>query len=122
MHEQIENLDHWSTDGSGVVQFRYDIGHLKFVFNVRPYTIHEVLRDIDRLADDNSSPMTRDDAKYLTGLILDVMEMQAHSEEPCNCEQCVGGNRAELAWTILTFVCSAAIMTAGAVFLLWGLL
>ena len=121
IREQIENSASWSADGSGVVQFRYEIGNLKFVFNVRPNTVREVLRDIGRLAADRSSPMTWDDEAYLTRMIRQVMDMQAESQEPRNCPQCVGGNRAEIAWTILMFVCSAAIMATLAVFLLWGL-
>ena len=122
MTQTADRLTRWQSLGDGCVQFWYTIDHLTLlIINVRQETMRDVLRDIGRLAADRSSPMTWDDAAYLTKLIRDVMDMQDNADGECGCRQCVVGNRAEIAWSVLMFVCSAAIMATLAVFLLWGL-
>ncbi len=116
----MDRIGSWSVTEQGLVRFEYPCDGTKFVFYVTRESMRDVMRDIGNLAANPDSPMSLDDAAYLTSLIREVMGMQPQFGGQCDCDQCVQNNRGEIVWQVMMFACSAAAMFTLAVFLLWG--
>lgn len=116
----MDRIGSWSVTEQGLVRFEYPCDGTKFVFYVTRESMRDVMRDIGNLAARPESPISWDDAAYLTSLIREVMDMQPQFGVQCGCDQCVPNNHGEIVWTSMMFVCSGALMATLAVFVLWG--
>lgn len=116
----MDRIGSWSVLDEGIVKFSYSCDGTMFVFYVCPDGKQDALREIGNLAANPDSPISWDDAAYLTSLIREVMDMQPQFGAPCDCEKCVPNTRGDLGWQLMMFVCSAALMATFAMFVLWG--
>lgn len=117
----MERIASWSVNQDGIIQFRYEIDGKQFLFNVTRETMQDVLRAIGRLAANTKSPMTWNDAAYLTQMIrevVDLLEPQTVDSDDANL--LIGKDVHSLAWSILMMACTSVIALATFVFVMWG--
>ena len=117
----MQRIMNWSVNEDGIVQFRYEIDDRQFLFCVMPETKADVLRDIGRLAANPKSPVSWNDAAYLTSMIREVMDMlepQVIDNEDSNV--LIGKDVHAVAWSILMMACTSVIALATFVFVMWG--
>ena len=117
----MQRIMNWSVNEDGIVQFRYEIDDRQFLFCVTPETKADVLRDIGRLAANPKSPVSWNDAAYLTSMIREVMDMlepQVIDNEDSNV--LIGKDVHAVAWSILMMACTSVIALATFVFVMWG--
>lgn len=116
-----ERVASWSVGESGIVQFRYSIDGKQFLFNLTPETQQDVLREIGRLAANERSSISWNDAAYLTSMIREVMEMMYPTQvENDDSSIYVGNDLYVVGWSILMMCCSATFCVALFVFFVWG--
>jgi len=117
----MERIASWSVNTDGIVQFKYRIDETQYMFCVTKESMQDVLREIGRLAANQKSPMTWNDAAYLTQMIREVVDMlEPKTIDTDDSNVLIGMDAHAIAWSILMMACTSVFALAAFVFVMWG--